>query len=421
MKTTTIDGLSGVYVRSMPSTLSVRILGGQESGEASSKNDVEIDQLLKKAAGAAGEALAVYAFGPAAAQAGQALGEAIFGAIVGGIEDPEHAFREEVGNSLQRIEGKLNDIINFLQRDLPQVVRVITNDSFATNLSLQLAANRATTLGMLHTLSSCQGAIPDDEFVLAVNIANKSFELGITLMHYGQEWYSGVIHAYVNGLTLYGRLIRQRKAFQGFLVEYALVYQEFVRACLSDFVPSSYWVAPPPAENFAMAKSRIAREETYTTQVLTRVREGRVSYLLGLNSPLGAYGGWYTMVSNGTGFDGNRLYIEYTVGPRGVGDPIPQCRSEAELIARSTAALHWEIPSFKEVIDITKNFRRDPYEEMVQVLCSALSTENRNKLTKPAVLVAVATLEAIEQSIAQLTGGHLEKPPTHGIIAAAPN
>lgn len=347
--------------------------------------------------------MAVYALGPEASQAGKVLGEAIYRSIIGGVEDPEQAFREEVGKSLQRIEGKLNDIITFLQRDLPQVVRVATNDSIATNLTLQLAANRATTLGMLHTLSSRKGEIPDDEFLLAINIANKSFELGITLMHYGQEWYSGVIHAYVNGLTLYGRLIRRRKEFRGFLIEYALVYKEFVAACLSDSVPTGYWVAPSPVESFAMAKSRIAREEPATSKILARVREGRVAYLLGLNSPLGAYGGWFAMVNGGAGFDGNRLYIQYIQENTEPIAQIPLYDTEEELLARSMVDMRWEVPDFKDIIDMKIDFRRDPYEEMVQCLWSALSTESRNKVAKPAILEAVAALYAFGQSIDQLT------------------
>lgn len=364
-------------------------------------SNAELDQNLQEAAGAAGGALAGYLFGPEAAPVGAALGEAIYSAIVGNGDDPEAEFRKEVIASLQRIESKLNDVITFLQKDLPQVIRVAVNNAIATNLVLQLEANRTTTLGMLRTLSGQPGPIPDDQFLLAINIANRSFETGIALMHYGQEWYSGVIHAYVNGLALYGRLVRSRKAYYGFLVEYASTYKLFVDACLADAVPQAYWVAPAPNESFAMAKLRIAEEEVSNGVILSDVRAGRVNYLLALNGKSIAYGGWFELVNNGTALNGDDLFI--LQNNMGI-DNFPPQESQEEFISLLKNTYNWKVPSFKPVIQIEQEPRRNGYEEMVQVLWTAISSDARNIVIKPAVLEAVGSLEALRESAGHLAG-----------------
>lgn len=387
--------LSGILFRNTPADVwaATTQLKLEERGNA--KSDAEVDKHLQEAAGAAGGALAGYLFGPEAAPIGDALGQAIYQAIAGAGDDPEAEFRNQVVASLQRIESKLNDVITFLQRDLPQVIRIANNDALATNLVQQLEANRTTTLGMLRTLSSQTGPIPDDQFIFAINIANRSFETGIALMHYGQEWYSAVIHAYVNGLALYGRLVRARKAYHGFLVEYALTYKEFVDACLADVVPAAYWIAPPPNESFAMAKTRIAKEEISNGVTLADVRAGRVTYLLALNSTSIAYGGRFELINDGTALNSENIWIiQNTAGV----EIFPPQATQEELIALLKKNFNWQVPSFKPIVQIQQEPRRNAYEEMVQILRAALLNDANNSLAKPAVLEAVRSLEALRTS-----------------------
>ena len=381
--------------------LAVTFLGRPLAADADYSDAVEgglsteWDNVLKIAAGKGGAALATAFAGPEAADLGDAIGKAIYRSIMGDGPDPNEEFKREVLVRLERIESKLGEIIRFLQQDLARVTRVAASDALAIDVALELTAVRTTTAGFIASLSRRKAPPTGDEFAAALTAANRSFELGIKLAHYGQEWHAGVIHAYVSGLSLYGRLVRHRPYFRKALGIYANAYNIYAKACIADQVPNGYWVDPAPVETFVMAKRRIEQERVTIENTLARVRRGRVHYLLATNSPTVAHGGWFEMVDDGKGLNGNYDFW-YPVD-----QAFPVNRDE--LIKKVTSALiGWEIPGFREIFEVAEYPRRDGYAETVAQLWSALLTEQRNNAAEPRVKAAIQAISSLLESSSAL-------------------
>jgi hypothetical protein len=356
----------------------------------------EWDKVFQIASGKAGEALGIAVAGPAGAELGEAIGAAIWRSIMGNPEDPEEEFRREVLARLDRIESKLGEILKFLQQDFPDICRVATSEALVIETIKELVGARIEVAGWVTRIKETKGKLSSAEFGMALTAANKTFQLGIKLLHGGQEWYTSIVHAYTAGLSLYGHLLRYRPGYHNFLVGYVQDFHEFANACMKYSLPEDFWMYPPPKETFAMAQRRIADEIQWSAGVLERVRKGRVTYLLATNGPAMAYGGWFETANNGEGFNGNYTFW-YPFG----GEEPPKSRDE---LIKKVTSLGWEIPSFRAVYEVADSPRRDPYAETLGQLWSALSMEKRNMTAEPTAKQAKMAIAALNESALKILG-----------------
>jgi hypothetical protein len=374
------------------------LFSGQAAGLIGDRPDVlvdpEWDAVFETAAGQAGAAAAAAVGGPEVATIGDEIGRALWRSIAGEVANPEDEFKRHVLARLENIEQKLDKILDFFARDLTGVVRVATQQALAQDINNQLNAARREADGVFATVSKAE--LTDAEFAFALQTASDVFKLGIRLMLYGQEFYPAVVHSYVSGLALYGKLSKLRPKWTGALVTFAGAYHEFAEHCLAESVPLGYWPNPIPAETMKMASDRIAREDAWTPLVLRDVRSRRVTWLLATNGASIAHGGWFETV-NGPNFNGN--YTFYFSGIDGQALPT----SREELIRRLTSApLNWEIPQFREVFEVADSPKRDGYAETVTQLWSAQSMEQRNAAGRPMVTQAIQALTHLRDSTASV-------------------
>lgn len=137
------------------------------------------------------------------AHLGEGLSQALIDSLFGKKDDT--AFQAEVIARLTRIETKLDDLIRYLKRDFPEVVRKIVDEGHAEATRKQLNTSSAEVAGELSNFRSRRTPETANQLRTSAIAAAK---LGHQLLQYGPASYSSGIHAGGTLLSAMSELMR---------------------------------------------------------------------------------------------------------------------------------------------------------------------------------------------------------------------
>ncbi len=356
-------------------------------------------EVLAVGAGALGGALASLEGLPP--EVGAKIGQALLGAVIGPANDPDAEYKKEVLDRLNAIDSKLSEILVFLETKLATVIREQAGEALAIDAGLKLHAKAITIAGLVKAFDSHRGAVPKKTVEDLSAAGQEAFEFGLQLMLRGQQWYSGVIHAFATGLSAFSRTMATVDDDVHQLSTYAEQFAAYGKACLASAVPLGYWASPSPAETLLMAKLRVDSELAMADVRFAEVGGGPTTFLLGYNHVgpmMTIIGGYFSMSM--AGVDGNHAngFIIWAGSPT----PTP-AEVAAELNRVHYLQRGWIVPTFFDfntTLPVESNAR---YDAMVTLLWQAISARQVNPPIKVELEKAIPALTRLVESASKLS------------------
>jgi hypothetical protein len=179
-------------------------------------SELDWNSILKKGA----EALA-NSFG---STLGTGLANALVDALLGKA-GTDAAFQNEVLAALKRIEGKLDEVLDFLYKKLPSIIRQQVDAGIVDQEQRDLQAKLATVSANLSMHRQLTREPTEAELLMLVGSANAALELGIRLIQKGQEWYPAGVHAFGGAFAAYAVAIGKNPDLGAMISSYTRDYQ----------------------------------------------------------------------------------------------------------------------------------------------------------------------------------------------------
>jgi hypothetical protein len=265
------------------------------------------------------------------------------------------------------------------------------------------------------------GGEVDEETLLALRDAGtESLELGAVLMSRGQDWYTGVVHAFACGLAAFSRVIKHDPTYIYVLKAHAEKYLEYAEACVAPTVPADHWNDRAPSETLTMALARVKAEAAAAEERVTQLRIGRTSYLTayafkpavppdgyhpeGLPATVVFAAGWWEMVGNGTGFNGNHIARGSEIAVPGMTQkPAPQ--QVVDLLNKVHYGGYGYLVPPAWQFDAYTPYGPSSNEAFVQSLWSSLAVSQRAPGQMKQLSLAIDVINRLAQSARSIAKG----------------
>lgn len=177
------------------------------------------------------------------ASLGKGLGDAFVNAVLG-INSSQEAFQREVIDRLINIDKKLTEIIDFLHKELPQVIRKEVEQALVTQRVYEMNARLTTVKGLLAVVRGNPNSPSDSDLMLLTTAANNCLEAGEQLLRNGEAWHLAGMHSFAGGLAGYAEIIKHKPYMAAALQTYAETYAQICNAWIDASTPNA---APLPA------------------------------------------------------------------------------------------------------------------------------------------------------------------------------
>jgi hypothetical protein len=266
---------------------------------------------------------------------GSGLGQAFLDALLG-KSAADDAFKTEVMAALGRIEARLDEILDYLYKQLPAVIRRQVDSALIDQERRELKAKLVTVDGLLRTLRLLDRDPNAAELGLLIQAGNSSLEMGIRLMQNGQEWYAAGLHAYTSGFAAYTKVVQHVPEFGAALATYSREYLQLITPWLS--------TGSPHGTSFADMAVRLPEEYGFSQTVINPILDKRVNYALHWTVRGGptvqfnqiiqrpyeflVYGGWFTLSSTSWSFNGDD-FANYVGIPGKEPEDVPSLITQA--------------------------------------------------------------------------------------------
>lgn len=289
---------------------------------------------------------------------GGGIGEAFVNAILG-KSNADDAFKQEVMSALSKIDAKLDEILAFLYQQLPTIIRKQVEGALVDQKKNDINAKATTISGLLKSLNALDRAPTEEELLFLADAGNSSFEMGLNVLQYGQEWYAAGLKAYISGFAAYVKLIKHSPHFGEALSEYSNAYCNLVAPWLT--------VGSPQKTSFADLSVSLPQELETARAVIAPMLGKKEYYALswwsygttvytagkptGVKWTFAVYGGWWIISPDDysmTGDDENRIISS---------DPLPEI-PQLDLVRETgfKVAPFWEPYQYGASIELYHQF-----------------------------------------------------------------
>jgi hypothetical protein len=224
---------------------------------------------------------------------GEALGT-VFADLLIGKRDADNlaAFQAEVVKRLERIEGKLDEVLKYLHETLPNVFKDVLNDGDRRALN-------SSIVGLTAILAGCNGKPKAQEIPTLELAAKETGQIGYKLLQAGQGYYLAGVHALSSLIVAYSRMATVDKTKLRGLGIWANAFADIIAPWI-DARPN----ASPLATSFPKLSTQFRDEKAWSDTI---VRTLPTSMLYAIVQPIGvrdsspvAFGYWGSVsVNNG--------------------------------------------------------------------------------------------------------------------------
>ncbi|HRI05283.1 MAG TPA: hypothetical protein PLL77_16215, partial [Pyrinomonadaceae bacterium] len=169
---------------------------------------------------------------------GEAIGQELADALFGSDDDANAQFQAEVLQRLTRIEAKLDQIINFLRTELPELVRGIVKDELISAEKIDLVT-ASTSVGAIIAQWRSGDRPTESQLDLLEKAGLDAARAGERLLLRGQACHLAGTHGLASLMSACARLGKRRKSSLRSLGFYAKRYAALIQGWIDPNVAGS--------------------------------------------------------------------------------------------------------------------------------------------------------------------------------------